>query len=570
MKSLSYDVMSFSDITHEKGLKNLLIAILPTSYFWILATFFFLIYSFNMIDFVKNEIIFQTGLLHKTPVGDLIIMTVIAAPTGLAIGFTGRFIDRNPQLTLKLLLTSVPLSSIALLMDIFALAIRSELLVLISIFILGLFLGIEVTASNVLFCALIKSKHRGKGYAIGNLIFAILTLIILIISEVTELKFFFAFTAISLMGILLSIFLFSSIRHYKFWTNDLWPTKDFQLLKRPSVQAYFMSHMTIYFMLGLTIGSLAISGFTDFLGIRMGSNSVFWSIVILGTTISILPAGALADRWGRKNLVILSTYIIVIISLLLGSLELNWTTFTLSSLSIGIAFALLHPTLDSSLWIDLASKDSIGRYCGMNSLSLGAGLAFGFLTSYFFISGILPLTYDIIVFLYIGLAVLTLLPLFWTCDSYPPLEFFLLLVINEAGIPIFHYSFGGKKGLKVDLPLISGALSAVNSFMLEATGEKNASLNMVRHGSHFILTEVSKGEHKLTAAIFANKNDPELQKFLKDFLIRFHNRFYVEIESWQGNLSVFKEAQIDAEEVFGPLVTISDEDHLIEAGTLTK
>ncbi|MHA1973997.1 MAG: MFS transporter [Candidatus Hodarchaeales archaeon] len=410
-----------------------------------------------------------------------------------------------------------------------------------------------------------KDKTPGKGYALSNIIFAFFTLIILIISEVTRLKFFFALTAIGLIGLLLSIFLFLSIRHYKFWINDPWPTKDLQLLKRQTVQAYFISHVTIYFMLGLTIGSLAKSGYTDFFGIIMGDNSVFWSIVILGTLISILPAGALADKWGRKNLVILATYIIVIASIFLGSLELNWTTFTISSIFIGISFSLLHPTLNSSLWIDLASKDSLGRYCGMNGLSLGAGLSLGFLTSYFFISGILPLSYNIIIFLYIGLAVVTLLPLFWTGDSYPPLEFFLLLVINEAGMPIFHYSFGGKKEeLKVDLPLISGALSAVNSFMLEATGEKNANLNMVRHGSHFILTEVTRGQHQLTAAIFSNKNDPELQKFLKKFLKRFQDRFYDEIKTWQGNLGVFKDAKIDAEEIFGPLVTISDEDQLTE------
>ncbi|MHA1973998.1 MAG: hypothetical protein ACTSW1_13450 [Candidatus Hodarchaeales archaeon] len=154
--------MSITSLTHEKGLKNLLIAILPSSFFWILATFFFLIYSFDMIDFVKKEITFQLEFLSMTPSGDLIIMTVIAVPTGLAIGLIGRLIDRNPQFTRILLLTSVPLSSLALLTDVFALFIRNEFLVLIAIFILGLLLGIEVTAGNVLFCVLIKTKHREK------------------------------------------------------------------------------------------------------------------------------------------------------------------------------------------------------------------------------------------------------------------------------------------------------------------------------------------------------------------------------------------------------------------------
>ena len=148
-------------------------------------------------------------------------------------------------------------------------------------------------------------------------------------------------------------------------------------------------------------------------------------------------------------------------------------------------------------------------------------------------------------------------------DSFPPLEFFLLLVINEAGVPIFHYSFDRKQELKVDLPLISGALSAVSSFMNEATGEKGAKLNLVRHGTHFILSDSNIEGEKVTATIFANKNDPELSIILSKFLNRFLTKYEEELRNWNGEIGVFKDAIDDAEEIFGPLITIPTTEPMI-------
>ncbi len=123
-------------------------------------------------------------------------------------------------------------------------------------------------------------------------------------------------------------------------------------------------------------------------------------------------------------------------------------------------------------------------------------------------------------------------------------------------MPIFHYDFKRDQDLKVDLPLISGALSAVGSFMLEATGEVGARLNLVRHGTNFILSD--KGKLGIIGAIFANKNDPELKGLLHQFLNRFEKRFSNKIDSWNGNLREFDDAIHDAEDIFGPLVTIQE------------
>jgi hypothetical protein len=239
---------------------------------------------------------------------------------------------------------------------------------------------------------------------------------------------------------------------------------------------------------------------------------------------------------------------------LLKETELNSFAFLFGAIIIGISFAFVHPSLDSSIWADLASQDSIGRYyyLGFTSLVLGlvTGLTLGIISIEIFKTQLLIFN----VFFLIVVAVLASLPLFWTSDSSPPLFFYLLLLINDAGIPIFHYDFKRTQDLKVDLPLISGALSAVGSFMLEATGEVGARLNLVRHGSNFILSD--KGKFGISGAIFANKNDPELQGLLQKFITRFENKFSDKIVAWNGNVREFDDAVHDAEEIFGPLVTI--------------
>jgi MFS family permease len=317
-------------------------------------------------------------------------------------------------------------------------------------------------------------------------------------------------------------------------------------------------------MIGLMIGSLAGAGeeynITTFFGIELGSYRTFWAGVMLGASLFILIGGYLTDRFGRKTAIIFAAYGIVFASIIVGLLkdtDFLPSAFVLTAIIIGVSFGFIHPSLDSSIWADLASQDSIGRYyaLGFISLVLGLflGLVIGIISHDLFRTQLLILN----VFLLIVLAVLASLPLFWTSDSSPPLFFYLLLLINDAGMPIFNYNFKRSQDLKVDLPLISGALSAVGSFMLEATGEIGARLNLVRHGSNFILSE--KGKFGISGAIFANKNDPELQNLLKDFIERFEDKFSDKIISWNGNLREFDDAIHDAEDIFGPLVTIQVE-----------
>jgi len=274
----------------------------------------------------------------------------------------------------------------------------------------------------------------------------------------------------------------------------------------------------------------------------------FWFIVLVGDLLAILPAGYFTDRFGRKNLIVVAIYGIVFASLIFG-LEKTPNSFIVAALSIGVSFSFLHPTLDSSLWADLSPRDGLGRYYAMGFISLVVGLGIGYIIGYWILPPEIE-NVEIITYLITILAILAAFPLFWVSDSYKPLDFTLLLVSEEGGLPIFDYSFQ-KIDISTELTLLSGALTAVASFMNETMKEKG-DLNLVRHGNHFILTDKEKNTG-VSAALFSNKQDPELQRTLTEFLTRFCKTYSKELKTWNGTRSVFDGAINIAEEVFGHL-----------------
>ncbi|MHA2346070.1 MAG: hypothetical protein ACXACP_05080, partial [Candidatus Hodarchaeales archaeon] len=80
---------------------HLLMATLPSSYFWIAGTYFFLIKGFELIEYAKNQSLLS-GFLGTTYWGDLIIGIFYAIPPLLAIGLIGEFIDKRPNLLGKI------------------------------------------------------------------------------------------------------------------------------------------------------------------------------------------------------------------------------------------------------------------------------------------------------------------------------------------------------------------------------------------------------------------------------------------------------------------------------------
>lgn len=537
-----------------KSVWDHVIIIVPITFAWILIALFVLIYVFDLISYVL-----QNNLMLID--NEFILMAIWAIPAGITVSFTGTFIDRYPKTLRNLITMSIICCSISLLVDMISLMIKNPFLMAFSLANLGFFTGTLIISSQTFYASMIKWTNRSKIYSIIIFIFGVISLLFVIITAWIHSDFFFPLVITSIFGILFGlVFYFSTKSTSISWTDpdDEHPTKLLQILTRTSVIAYFWTHTLLWMMLGLMFGSLAQIGaqydFTKFFGIEIGSYKTFWSLVLLGSFTSVLIAGYLSDKWGRKTSIILAAYGIIFASLIIGLLDPH-IAFPISAIFIGISFALVHTSLDSSLWIDLATRDSLGRYQSLNFQSLGLGFIIGFVISYWIYLRFLESILGLDIFILIGIAVLANLPLFWVSDSFPPLEFFLIIVINEAGMPIFHYSFG-KKRLKVDLPLISGALSAVGSFMVEATGEKDARLNLVRHGTHFILSDQT--ETGISAAIFSNKNDLELQKLMTKFLNRFQQRFNDILDTWDGNLKAFDAAKGDAEEIFGPLVAMKN------------
>ena len=533
---------------------SLLLVILPLTFSWLYIVSFVLIYIFDQIDYINSN-----GILLDASV--LPFLLIIGTPAVISILITGFFIDRYPHHLGNIISIGLFGSSVFLALDILMLKFEIGLVVLVVSSILGAFMAILTVSSNVYFGYSIKWSQRGKVYSFAILGFELMTLFFIIVIQILESDFFLALSTYSIIGFILGLFFHYHNRNTEYWQNDKWPTKTIQIIKRTSVKVYFWSHTLIYLMIGLMIGSLAgvgeELGINTFFGIEIGAYRAFWASVMLGASLFILIGGYITDKYGRKTAIILAAYGIVFASIIVGMLietEFNSISFLFGAFIIGISFAFVHPSLDSSIWADLASQDSIGRYyyLGFTSLVLGlfTGLTLGIISVDIFSTRLLIFN----VFFLIVVAVLASLPLFWTSDSSPPLFFYLLLLINDAGLPIFHYDFKRTQDLKVDLPLISGALSAVGSFMLEATGEIGAQLNLVRHGTNFILSD--KGKYGISGAIFANKNDPELQGLLLKFITRFENKFSDKIISWKGNISEFDDAIHDAEEIFGPLVTI--------------
>jgi MFS family permease len=260
--------------------------------------------------------------------------------------------------------------------------------------------------------------------------------------------------------------------------------------------------------------------------------------------------GWFSDRMGRKNLIVIGAYGIVISSLIVG-LTTNEAIFYFSAFLLGISFSTMHSSIDSAVWSDLSPLDSVGRYYAMGFIFLLQGVGVGLVIGEIVLKN---QELSTISYLLITIAVVALLPLFFVSDSYEPLDLFLLLV-SKSGMLMFDYDFKHKEQIsEKDLILVTGALSAISSFF-EGIDEQHTALDLVRHGNIFIVqTAVQTKKEEIIATLFANKASPELQNKLDVFLNTFRQVFLKEITSWIGQPSAFARGVEVAEDVFGPLL----------------
>ncbi|MFX0122828.1 MAG: MFS transporter [Candidatus Hodarchaeota archaeon] len=538
-------------------IKTILTVIIPSIFSWLLASLLLLIYSFDILKKVEtspNNPFLGLGVLILGFILFLIIFMLY---------FTGTMLDKHPEYLRVSVLIGMVGSSISVIVSISF--IEESLLLMAGLISLAFFFGILLTSSGTLFAGLTDMWDRGKTYSYGIFAFIVITLVSILggggfshqfQSGLLSHSFVSVLISIGILGVILSlIFLFLTRDLGTPWKNDKWPTKFRKIVGRRSVRAYLLSHILLYTMLGISIASFSQIGELLNISWHIGEfdlpvDKTFWFFVLVGDLLIILPAGYFTDLFGRKNMIVAAIYGLVFASLIFG-LEQTPTSFLISALVIGFSFALLHPTLDSSLWADLSPRDGLGRYYAMGFVSLAFGLGLGSAFGHWILKPLVTnlANIEFITYLITILAILAALPLFWVSDSYKPLDFNLLLVIEEGGLPIFDYAFNKELDTSIELTLLSGALKAVSSFMSETMKDKG-DLNLVRHGNHFILTEIKEG---ISTAIFSNKQDPELHTALRDFLEQFHNRYVETLKNWRGTRSLFDGAVDIAEEVFGHL-----------------
>ncbi|MCK5606848.1 MFS transporter [Candidatus Pacearchaeota archaeon] len=537
--------------------KTILTVIIPSIFSWLLASLILLIYSFDILDEV------ETSETNPFTGFGIIILGFILCLVIFMLYLTGTLLDKYPEYLRIFVIIGMLGSSISVI--VFVIFFENSLLLLISLTSLAFFFGVLLTSSGTLFAGLTDMWYRGRTYSYGIFFFIVIALISILFggafshqyqSGLLSHSFISVLLVIGVLGLILTlVFFLLTLDMGVPWQNDKWPTKLSRIIGRRSVRAYLLSHVLLYTMLGISITSFSQIG--DIMGFswKWGAfdlpvDKTFWFFVLIGDLLMILLAGYLSDRLGRKNLVVVAIYGIVFAALIFG-LEETANSFFMAALLIGFAFALLHTTLDSPLWADLSPRDGLGRYYSVGFISLALGLGLGSVVGHWILTPIVADLENIefITYLITILAVLAALPLFWVSDSYKPLDFTLLLVIEEGGLPIFDYTFNKKMETQIELTLLSGALKALSSFMSETMKDKGE-LNLVRHGNHFILTEIKDG---ISAAIFSNKQDPELQTTLREFLEQFCTRYEKTLETWGGIKSLFDGGVDIAEKVFGHL-----------------
>ncbi|MHA2329010.1 MAG: MFS transporter, partial [Candidatus Hodarchaeales archaeon] len=512
------------------------------------------IYAFELLNSIP-----EMQIVHSIFSLGVFILFITACFATISLSGTGFIIDRHPEFVNPLITGSLIMSGLSLF--ILALGVDFTVLILIGLPTLGFSLGILVTGAGALFSVYSEVQLRGLTYSIALFTSALISIGIILLDILFQLDFRIPLIVISILAIVCGIIFFLSSRSITPWVNDAFPTSTKHIIARSSVKVYLVSHYFVYFMLGIAfvsiskIGQLRYTGHLGgipFLGEYLDDpTQLFWILVFLGDFLFVLPMGWLSDRIGRKNLIVFGVYGIVVAALIVG-LSDNTFLYYFSAFLLGVSFSAMHPSLDSAVWSDLSPLDSVGRYNALAFISLLQGVGCGLAVALFILPEGIP---SVISYVLIGVAILSLFPLFFAADSFVPLDTYLILV-SMSGVLVFHHDFHPAHEIsEKDLSLVAGALSAIST-VFESIDTQQATLDMVRHGDVFIFQSKSRMNNKgdLVGTLFANKNDPELQKRLDSFLARFSFTFQTEIDVFIGQTSVFDDASEIVEDIFGPLL----------------
>jgi hypothetical protein len=129
-----------------------------------------------------------------------------------------------------------------------------------------------------------------------------------------------------------------------------------------------------------------------------------------------------------------------------------------------------------------------------------------------------------------------------------------LLVLMEGGILVYEYDFTEKS--VVDSDLVGSGLSGIVDLVKEMTGSKKG-IKIIRQDQKDIYLEYGK---KVTIVIIAEEELLILFEKIAQFTQEFEHLFANDIDSWDGNLKRFKDAEslvlkyfLPGEQDFAPL-----------------
>ena len=119
-----------------------------------------------------------------------------------------------------------------------------------------------------------------------------------------------------------------------------------------------------------------------------------------------------------------------------------------------------------------------------------------------------------------------------------------LFVTTSEGLDLFNYTFGT---LKIDPALISGMLTAIISFVKEATKSRQF-LRTIEHGDVVLVIEY--GKH-VFGTIVTDQETPDLRMKLRKFLDRYEEKHADILTKWTGQVPDADKDKKLAESIFG-------------------
>ena len=122
---------------------------------------------------------------------------------------------------------------------------------------------------------------------------------------------------------------------------------------------------------------------------------------------------------------------------------------------------------------------------------------------------------------------------------YEPAKLEGLYILYLDGRDLLYYNFNKSHESPVDPGLVSGMFSAITSFIQETTRSSDL-LRAIDQGTKKVILEYTS-QSPIFAAIFADRESSEIRSALQNLLTEFAKKHRRNLETWNGNMDLFKE-----------------------------